>query len=150
MKPEFFFVENVAVRLSKKKEVEGELSLNKVEKTVIDIWDASGIIGNGGIQYFVLSSVYKKTIIPQLIDIDMKILSRVMEDVFNVLNGLEMCQSLIHKEAFVAKHEQKLIELSRTWNENSILLADNLANYIKNNWEQIEETISNYYVFWLS
>lgn len=149
MTPEFFFVENIAVRLSKKKDIEGESSLNNVEKTVVDIWDAAGLIGNGGIQYWILSSSAQKAIILQLIDIDMKMLSSVIENVFNILNGLELCQSSTHKEAFVAKHETKLTELSREWNNNSDFLADNLAIFIKSNWNDIEEAISNYYVFWL-
>lgn len=149
MSPEFLFVESVAVRISKKKDLEGEPSLNKTEKIIVDIWDAVGLIGNGGIQYWLLSSVSRKSIVEQLREIECEYLSEVMENVFSILPEIDSIESVSCKEEKIAKHENRLAELTRMWNDNSEILPSKLENYIKRNWHDINETIIDHYAFWL-
>lgn len=149
MSPEFLFVESVAVRISKKKDLEGEPSLNKTEKIIVDIWDAVGLIGNGGIQYWLLSSVSRKSIVEQLREIECEYLSEVMENVFSILPGIDSIEPVSCKEEKIAKHENRLAELTRMWNDNSEILPSKLENYIKRNWHDINETIIDHYAFWL-
>jgi len=49
---EFEFVNSIATKLGKRAEANGIEALNDIERTVLLIWWASGIIGNGGFQYF--------------------------------------------------------------------------------------------------
>jgi hypothetical protein len=49
---DFDAIDAVFLRLADRKELRGANSITDIERVVLLVWHASGIIGNGGFQYF--------------------------------------------------------------------------------------------------
>ncbi|MEO8350778.1 MAG: DUF4375 domain-containing protein [Chthoniobacteraceae bacterium] len=52
LSPDFDLVNRVFVRLADREESDGPDSINDIERVVLLVWHAAGIIGNGGFHYF--------------------------------------------------------------------------------------------------
>lgn len=109
MNPEFFFAESVVARIGKKEEAVGRSELNDVENAIISVWDALGLVGNGGIQYWLLSDRAYPSIVSDLKKMELESLSAVMDRVFRLLPEI-VDKSEREKEKMIAKHEERLEE----------------------------------------
>jgi hypothetical protein len=59
---DFDLIDSLFCRLVEKKQVSGDRSLTEAEQVVLSVWHASGIIENGGLQYFYEQDIDSDTV----------------------------------------------------------------------------------------
>ena len=136
-KSEFDFVNGLFLRIAEKKKKNGYDSLTAEERVVFLVWDASGIIENGGLQYFYEQEFDAEAVAAAYEKIGCQKCAELLKLSFSLFPPSVLQGSWSDRVAFVERNSEMFDNLSNAFWEADEEMEKRLADYIKHrevNW----------------
>jgi hypothetical protein len=129
---DFEFVDGVVCRAEDKKAANGVGALSLEERHATAIWAASGIIGNGGFQYFFENSLSTEDSAEAYASIGMPKIADIFRTAASLFPGGEPPPDWPEALAFIRSREDLFARLSaEVWSADAEMIPQ-LANYLRN------------------
>src|SRR5947207_15812470 len=130
-KSEFGFVNGFFRRIAEKKNKSGYESLTAEERVAFLIWDASGIIENGGLQYFYEQEFDAEAVATAYEKIGCQKCAELLRLSFSLFPAAVLQGSWTDRVAFVERNSEMFDNLSNAFWEADAEMEKRLADYIK-------------------
>lgn len=128
---DFDFIDDIFCKVIDKKEKHGLTSLSREEEVVLLIWHASGILGNGGFQYFFEQELDAEAVAKACETIGFSKPAELFRLALSVFpNGLPH-KNWDERIKFVQENEQMFGNLSNGFLETDKEMEKHLAKYIR-------------------
>jgi hypothetical protein len=132
---EFDNIDKTFCALAEREEELGKSSVNEIERVVLLIWHASGIIGNGGFRYFFECSLSLQDTAKAYDQIGVEQAALVLRKVLNLFPHCSVPEDWDERMALVEdlykQHEEMLSSLEGDYYNTDKLMRRQLAGWIR-------------------